>query len=113
LELKLNGSDYAVSDGCLASVSGAEEILQRVLMKLTARRGGFALMPEFGSRLYLLPGVKKTERAQLAEAYIAEALSEESDISVSSVSVSEAGGEIRIALGLRYKGGDLDVTLSL
>lgn len=113
MELKIFGGDYAVAEGSLSSVSGAGEILQRVLMKLTARRGGVGPMPGFGSRLYLLPGVKKTERAALCEAYIAEALADESDIAVSSVTVSEAGGEIRIALKLRYKGGDLDVALSV
>jgi len=113
MELKLSGSDYAVSEGKLSSVSGAEEILQRVLMKLTAKRGGFAPMPEFGSRLHLLPGAKKSERAALSEAYVAEALAGERDISISSLNVSEAGGEIRIALTLRYKGNDFDLALSV
>lgn len=113
MELKIIGGDYAVSEGRLCSVSGADEILQRVLMKLTAKRGGFPPMPDFGSRLYLLPGVKKTERAALCEAFIAEALTGEQEVAVSSVSLSEVGDEIRIALSLRYKGGDLDVALSL
>jgi hypothetical protein len=99
MELKIIGGDYAVSEGRLCSVSGADEI--------------FPLMPDFGSRLYLLPGVKKTERAALCEAFIAEALTGEQEVAVSSVSLSEVGDEIRIALSLRYKGGDLDVALSL
>jgi len=113
MELKLSGGDYAVTEGRIETVSGAEEILQRVLMKLAARRGGFAPLPNFGSRLHLLPGVRKSERAALCEAYIAEALADEPEVAISSVGVSEAGGEIRIALALRCRGGELDLSLSV
>lgn len=113
MELKLSGGDYAVTDGRLDTVSGAAEILQRVLMKLAARRGSFAPMPDFGSRLHLLPEVKTSERAALCEAYVAEALAGEPEVAISSVGVSEAGGALRVALTLRYKGDDLDLALSI
>ena len=56
MELKLIDGDYAAdASGGLATVSGIEELAQRVLMKLTARRGSFPLMPDYGSRLYTCP----------------------------------------------------------
>ena len=59
MELLLKDGDY-VSDGAGGQVrlEGEEALLQRVLFRLTARRGGFPLMPELGSRLYALEGVE-------------------------------------------------------
>lgn len=102
MELKLkNGKYTAVSRGGLERVSGTEELRQRVEMKLTARRGGFALMPEFGSRLYLLSSVKPSHRAAAAEQYIREALSDESGLSLETVGLKERS----------HGGAALDVTL--
>ena len=55
MELKIKDRDY-VSDGAgaLVSASGREELLERVLYKLSVRRGSFALAPELGSELHLL-----------------------------------------------------------
>ena len=55
MELKIRDRDY-VSDGAggLVRVSGWEEMLQRVLYKLSVRRGSFVLAPDLGSELHLL-----------------------------------------------------------
>ena len=55
MELKIKDRDY-VADGAggLVRVSGWEELLERVLFKLSVRRGSFALAPELGSKLHLL-----------------------------------------------------------
>lgn len=55
MELKLRNGDY-VPDGVggLKRVEGREALLQRVLFKLTARRGAFPFLPELGSRLWQL-----------------------------------------------------------
>lgn len=50
------------SAGGVETVSGAEETAVRITMKLTARRGGFPLLPDYGSRLYQLAQVKPSER---------------------------------------------------
>ena len=62
MELKIKDRDY-VSDGtgALVRVSGWDELLERVLFKLSVRRGSFALAPELGSELHLL--WRKRERA--------------------------------------------------
>ena len=52
MELKINDRDY-VADGMggLVRVSGWDELLERVLFKLSVRRGSFSLLPELGSRV--------------------------------------------------------------
>lgn len=56
MELKFDGGDY-VRSGCggFATVSGRDEALQRALMRLSARRGSFFPLPDFGSELHKLP----------------------------------------------------------
>ncbi len=55
MERKLVEGDY-IPDGMggLTVLSGGEEVLARVLYRLTARRGGLPFLPGLGSRLYLL-----------------------------------------------------------
>ena len=55
MALLLRGGDYVPDEmGGLRTVEGAEEVLQRVLFQLQARRGSFPFLPELGSRLYRL-----------------------------------------------------------
>ena len=51
MELKIKDRDY-VADGAggLVRVSGWDELLERVLFKLSVRRGSFALAPERDGR---------------------------------------------------------------
>ena len=49
MELKLVNGDY-LPDGRGGLEQAEEEILQRALSRLTARRGSFPFLPEFGSR---------------------------------------------------------------
>ena len=55
MELKIKDRDY-VADGAggLVRVSGWDELLERVLFKLSVRRGSFALAPELGSNVFSL-----------------------------------------------------------
>ena len=46
MELELKNGRYVTADGAPATVSGAEELRQRILMKLCARRGSFLPLPE-------------------------------------------------------------------
>lgn len=64
MELKIKDRDY-VADGAggLVRVSGWDELLERVLFKLSVRRGSFALAPELGSKLHLLWREKGESRA--------------------------------------------------
>lgn len=89
MHLKLRGGDY-VSDGEGGFLvnEGDGELLEQALFLLTARRGGYPLMPELGSRLYLLPREKPAAREGAARTYIQEAL-EPMGFSVTEVSVVE------------------------
>ena len=111
MELRLTDGKYtAVSRGGLESVSGSEELKQRIEMKIHARRGGFALMPEFGSRLYLLPAVRPKQRRAAAEQYIAEALAGEEGLSIEEVELLDRGsGKMELNLKLKKSGGSFSL----
>ena len=89
----------------LETVSGAQEIAQRITMKLSCRRGGFFPMPDFGSRLHLLHTIKPSERHSAAELYIAEALSGERDVNLAKLEITDySEGRIGLRLVLEYMG---------
>ena len=88
MELKLVNGDY-LPDGRGGLQQAEEEILQRALSRLTARRGSFPFLPEFGSRLYLLGTVAPSVRALAAERYVTEALAPETALKVESVRLRE------------------------
>ena len=112
MELKIKNRDY-VADGAggLRRVSGKEELLQRVLFRLTARRGGFALAPTLGSRLHLLGHEKPGNRQAAAKKCVAEALSGETGITVEEVSLAYDGDTSKLRVRLRY--GDETLELSV
>ena len=95
MELKLVNGDY-LPDGRGGLEQAEEEILQRALSRLTARRGSFPFLPEFGSRLCLLGAVASLARETAAERYVTEALAPETALRVEQV---------------RLRGSELTVTL--
>lgn len=114
METKLLRGDY-VPDGLggVVRLSGSDALLQRVLYRLTARRGQFPLLPQLGSRLHLLGRQPPAQRAAAARQYVAEALTEE-DISVTDVLLSPASdGHIQITAELEHQGTALSVTLTV
>ena len=60
--LMLVNGDYVPQGNGLRSAKGDEAVLQRMLMKLTARRGQFPFMENFGSRLWTLDRLRPAER---------------------------------------------------
>ena len=110
MELKIKDRDY-VADGAggLVRVSGWDELLERVLFKLSVRRGSFALAPELGSKLHLLWREKGESRATTAKQYVAEALAEETGLTVDSVTLTQSGGECA-ALTVQLTAGDTALT---
>ena len=112
MALKLMDGDY-VPDGMgdFVSLCGAEDLLNRVLFKLTARRGSFPLLPEVGSRLYLLLREKPSARQAMGAAWAAEALADEDGLSVTEAVWDEGSHTLRVLL--RWRGESLDVTVSV
>ena len=75
MTLILREGDYVPDGkGGFQQVSGTEELLERILWKLSVRRGSFPFLPELGSRLHLLGRVPAKERTALAGQYVMEAL---------------------------------------
>ena len=114
MEMKLDNGNYVPDEtGGFETVDGANETMQRILMKLKARRGAFPLMPEFGSRLYLLGREKPAARRRAAEQYVNEALRGEA-VTVQSVSVSETGGTLTVnATFAAENAGEFTVSLDV
>ena len=98
--------------GGLQRVSGKEELLQRVLFRLTARRGGFALLPTLGSDLHLLGREKPGNRRSAAKKFVAEALDGEAGVTVEDVSL--VYGEVKsLLVKLRYEDEMLELTVPM
>ena len=113
METKISNGDY-VPDGLggVARCKGTEALLERVLFRLTARRGQFPPLPNLGSRLYL-PREPAARRQSAAAQYVAEALAEE-EVRVKEVSLTpETGGRVRLKALLDYRGEALDVVLTV
>ena len=82
------------------------------LVRLTARRGGFLPMPEYGSRLYMLGRTKPAQRSAAALQYVLEALEPETEITVSAVEYLPGDGDgaqlrLELACGGEHTGAVL------
>ena len=60
-------------------------------------------MPEYGSRLYSLTGVKPSMRETAARQYILEALSDEAGLALETVTVSEEDGALCVSATFTYQ----------
>lgn len=112
----LENGDYVLTDaGALKrAVDAHDELLRRVLLRLKARRGGFVLAPEFGSRLHLVPREKPSARVGAALRYAAEALADEPLTVVAASLADAADGSLELTLTLELDGGSTEsVTLTL
>ena len=114
MELKIKNGDY-VPDGAggLERVSGTEELLQRVLFLLTARRGGFAPLPALGSDLYLLGREKPGNRQAAAKKFAAEALAGEKGVTVSDAAFVYEGDLCMLRVSLRRENEMLELTVPM
>ena len=93
MELKIKNGDYVAGAGWLETLDGSEALLQRVLFRLTARRGAFPFMENMGSRLYTLGSVRRGQREAAAKQFVVEALQEEAGLTVTDVSYRETFGD--------------------
>ena len=108
MELLLREGEYVADGrGGVVRLEGEEALLGRVLFRLTARRGALPFLPGLGSRLYELVREKPSVRKALAEQYVAEALREETDVSVESVSLEQQGETGVLTVTVRWQGETL------
>lgn len=116
MERKLSGGDYLPgSQGGVQSLDGAQALLQRVLFRLTARRGQFPFLPEMGSRLYqLCRDGKPSARSALARQYTVQALENEEDLTVTDVQWTQLeGSRGYLQVYLEWQGEPLSVSLDI
>lgn len=92
LELK-NGNYMPRQGGGFSTVDGQQETIQRIMMRLQAHRGGFYPLPDFGSRLYTLIGMKRSDRHAAARQFVYEALEKEK-AEILQVECSELDGDV-------------------
>lgn len=108
---KLRDGDYCPQEGGgFIQAEGVEALLERVLFKLQVRRGSFPLMPQLGSRLYLLPRVKASAREALGASYAAEALAGE-EVAVTRTEWEEENR--RFTVFLRWQGEELSASVNI
>lgn len=114
MELELRNGDYVRAGGAgLRRVDGQEALLQRVLIRLTARRGTFPFWETLGSRLWQLGRMPSGARLSAARQYVAEALAEERELTVENVSLTEYDGRGFLTVELTWQGEPLSVTLDI
>lgn len=108
-----NGDYVPDGKGGFLQQEGTQGLLCEVLFRLSCRRGGFALLPELGSRLYSLAGEKPSARAMAARQYAQEAL-EDLNVTVEDAEVTVlADGTAKVLLNLTAAGSaaSLEVTV--
>ena len=114
MELELKNGDYLADGvGGLRRVGGREALLQRVLFRLTARRGSFPFREDLGSRLWELGRAPGPERRSAARQYVAEALQEEPDLTARLVKLTPKGEGTDLAVYLEWRGEGLTLQLPL
>ena len=114
MELYLKNGDYLPDgQGGFRRVQGREELLQRVLWKLSVRRGSFPFLPELGSQLYRLTWEKVADRDSLARQYVTQALSDEAELTVTGVETAGKEDSLEVTVRLDWRGESLDVKLDL
>ena len=112
-ELKLNGGDL-VPDGAggFCRLEGSAALVQRILFKLSARRGTFPFLPELGSNLHTLVREKNSARQALCAQYVAQALEGES-VTLKDVICSQQGEKMQVTVYLDWMGEALEVTAQI
>lgn len=112
MSLKLRDGDY-VPDGAggFQNVRGTQKILEDALFLLSARRGGFSVLPEVGSRLYLLHREKPSARETMARVYAQETLTP-MGIRVTKVNLTEAE-TLKLEIELEYQGKNYEMEVAV
>lgn len=103
----MDGDYVPDGSGGLTTLSGGEEVLARVLFRLTARRGALPFLPRLGSRLGQLGRERPSARQALAAQYVAEALQEEPELSVRAVELDQSGEKGLLTVFLDWRGEGL------
>lgn len=116
MDLKLNfeGRDLARGpQGWPVPIEGVEEEAQRLMLRLTMRRGSFRLDPELGSRLYAMPRGDTARMERFAAEAIEEALTDLPEVRLDGLSCRYDAEEDRAFVDCRFvwRGQNIDLTV--
>lgn len=114
LKLDFEGRDHAQTpQGWPVPIEGAEEIAQRIQLRLMVRRGSFRLDPELGSRLYAMPRGEEERMEQFAREAIEEALAPMSEVRLDGVSCrwDPAGDLVRVDCRFLWRGREIELSV--
>lgn len=106
-----NGGWVKNSSGLPQTVECSEELLQRVLIRLTVPLGSFVFQPSFGSRLYLVWREDENLRAQRAVQLAQEALKSMTEVKILSARVNENTGTIIFNISFINYIGEAEITV--
>lgn len=110
MSIRLIDRDYR-SDGAggLKSGGSAEQVLDEVLFRLSARRGALPMLPELGSEMYRLRSLKPSARQTMAREYAVQALADLDEATVTDAQVTEGADGLRVTVDLQWQGESLRV----
>lgn len=92
-----DGDYVADEQGGFRRAEGSQELLQRVLWKLSIPRGSFLPLPQLGSQLYRLGRCRPDQRESMARQYAAQALADEPELTVTAAELGQ-GGALKLYL---------------
>lgn len=107
-----NGDQVPNGAGGFRRAEGRQALLQRVLFKLSARRGALPFLPRLGSELYRLGREKASARQALCLQYARQALEEE-DVEVTGAAYTEEDGQAYVRVSLTWRGEALEAAVQL
>ena len=108
----INGDFLPNGTGDFCRLEGSQALIQRILFKLTARRGSLPFLPRLGSYLHTLAREKKSERQSLCAQYVRQALEDE-DVTVTEVTYIEQGALAQVRVNLEWQGEPLEISVPL
>jgi len=112
-ELQMTNGDFVPNGmGDFCRLEGSEALIQRVLFKLTAKRGALPFLPQLGSQLHTLTKEKRSVRQTLCTRYVCQALEDEA-VRVTGVTYSEQGAVAQVKVDLEWQGEPLEVSVPL
>ncbi len=115
MDTLLKDGDFFLDErGRPVAVQGVDELIQRALLRLTTKKGAFALDTALGSELYRLRGSSGEQLTALARGYVEQALLPVNGLSVEGVACSPTPeGGVQLDVYLRASGAQSLVSLAV
>lgn len=109
----VNGDHYTDSRGIPLKITGAREIVQQALLRLSIKKGSFACDPGLGSELYKLRALKNSANLErLALGYVREALLPMPELAVESIGITRSEPDV-LALAVTFYYNDQSYQLEV